>query len=533
MVIGAFAAFSIVVGGELYRSNSIAGLWEAPASIATNCVTFLMVFAIASIALSCLFPLVGHIEWERHKPVPDVLSSKRAFFVTWALIFLLWLPCLLAYWPGPFSYDIPTQTNYVFSGSWTTQQPPLHTLIWALFLNLEGFMGFRAITWYCLGSMAFLSGCFSYALSFIAKRRINRWLWVGSFAFFALNPVVALFAITPVKDSLLAGFLLLFVLASNSMLTTSGKKLPTSQIALVIVSATACCLLRANMLVAFALYAIVLVLVYRKSALRNVALVAIPLAIALVVSGPIYSAVGIKAGSSAIASVPFQQIVNVVAHHKDELSEEEIATVEAVLPVDKAVAQYNPRFADKVVRLFKGKSTGTAAMRDQLIALGIQWLGWIPRYPLQNVDAFLDLNLPYWYPFAQTPDPYSQRAYIETFVWKDAQDYHVGLQSKLEGLHALYEDVADFSAFAGTPVSLLFSPSTVIWVLLLCLSCLYCSGRRRRSLVLLLPLLFWLSFMIGPVSNMRYVFPLFSLYPIALCFALQPCQLTEGEERKA
>ena len=51
---------------------------------------------------------------------------------------------------------------------------------------------------------------------------------------------------------------------------------------------------------------------------------------------------------------------------------------------------------------------------------------------------------------------------------------------------------------------------------------LYNSGSRRNALLATLPLLFWLSFLIGPVSNMRYMFPLFCLYPLLTCAALQP-----------
>ena len=69
-------------------------------------------------------------------------------------------------------------------------------------------------------------------------------------------------------------------------------------------------------------------------------------------------------------------------------------------------------------------------------------------------------------------------------------------------------------------------------LVMLIVSCflLYSSAfppRKRCALVVLLPLLFWASFLIGPVSNMRYVFPLFSLYPILLCTALLPKRMFE------
>lgn len=521
IVVGFLFAFAVVVGGEVYRSNSVAGLAESPGRVLTG-IALAAIACVAAAAVALL--LTGAQKKLRAvKAAPAVLGTRKAALVIGAVIFLCWLPCLLAYWPGLLTYDLPTQTDFIASGRWTTQQPPLHTLVWALFLQLEGFCGLHAITWYSLAQMAFLAASFAAVLSFLAKRGVSLALWVIAFAFFALNPVVALFAITPVKDALLAGALSL-VLVGLAQVVADPSVFMQSKGRLIglVAGIIACCLLRSNMLVAFVAFGIIATVVLKESRKTVALVIGIPIALAAVVIGPGYALAGITPGSSAVASVPFQQVANVVRNHGPELSEEEIATIDAVLPVDLISERYNPRFADSVVRLFKGKESGAAALRDELSKLTFLWPQLIARYPLDCVDAFLSLNVPYWYPFSDTPDPYSQRAYIETSVWKTTDNYSADPDSKLPALRDAYEQVADFSALDNPVCRIVFSPSSALWVIVLAFFLLYNSGSRRNALLAALPLLFWLSFLIGPVSNMRYMFPLFCLYPLLACAALQP-----------
>ena len=526
LIAGIAFAFAIVVGGEIYRSNSVAGLFRTPVEALGWCALFVVVALVTAAVLLALTNVPEALERRNVKPAPAFFGTGGGMALMWVVLFAAWIPCLLAYWPGPFSYDIPTQTNYIFTGHWTTQQPPLHTLLWSLFLNLEGFLSLKAITWFALGQMAFLSGAFAYVLKFLASRKTSRVLFAIACVFFVLNPVVALISITPVKDSLLAGVLALLSVSVMRLSTDPAGFLKRKPACIGFgVCVLVCCLLRSNMMVAMVVFAIIVLVAFKDIRKRMAVLMGAPLLVAVLIMGPGYSIAHISPGSSAIASLPFQQVVNVVRNHASELRAEEVATVESILPLDEAVQDYNPRFADSVVRLFKGKSSGASSLANELIAVGKLWIAWGVRYPGDYVDSFLALNVPYWYPFAHTPDPYSERAYIETDIWRESEYYPVTLDSKAPALYDAYERVADFSALSNPVTRLVFSPSSVIWVVLISFVMLYNSERRRNALVCVLPLLFWASFMIGPVSNMRYVFPLFCLYPLLICAALQPYAL--------
>ena len=530
---GLLFAFAVVVGGELYRNNSIAGLASSPVTVLANIAFALGMFAVGALAALGFSALQKRLSEKPPRSVPSVLGSRKAAFCLFALAFLCWLPCLLAYWPGLLTYDFPTQMDFVFEGSWTTQQPPLHTLVWWLVVKLEGVCGLHAVTWYALLQMAFLACAFAYLLSYLAKRGVSLVLWVLAALFCTVNPVVALFAISPVKDTMLAG-VLVFVLVLIAQLIGSPSAFAQSKARCcgLVVGLFACCLLRDNMLVAVGLFAVVSVVVMKGNRKTIALLCGIPLVAALVVIGPVYSAAGISSGGSAIASVPIQQVANVVSHHGDELSADEQAAIDAVLPFDRLQDSYVPRFADTTVRLFKARPSSVGSMRESIIDFLKVWAGFIPRYPLEMFDAFATLNVPYWYPFAQTPDPSSQRDYIETSVWKTSDYYTVEPDSKLPALREAYEAVASYAPFNNPLLGLVFSPSSAWWYIVFATYLLYASGARRNVLLVMLPLLFWLSFLVGPVSNMRYMFPIFCLYPLLVCAALQPAFVI-AQDRKS
>lgn len=525
-VFGLCSAFAFVVGGQAYRTNSLFAGIDAGGFLC-GLGAFIAITLIVGVLAALFFAAIPRIE---RKGSAVSISPRLTFFVIWVALFLAWLICLHAYWPGLLTYDIPTQTDFVYSGNWTTQQPPIHTLIWAFFLQLEGMAGLHAITWYSLFQMLCLSAALAAVVKFMVQQGIKRWVLVLALIFLFANPVLAIFSISPTKDVLLAACFVMFSLElvrfSANTQRFSASKVHCAAFAVWLVL---CCLLRSNTVVVVVLFAFIAFFVLRPYWKNCVALCAIALACTLVISGVGNSLLGVKAGSGAFVSVPVQQVAHVLVNHKDSLPESELATVETVLPIDQVLEDYNPRFADKTVRLFKGKSTGAVSMLSQLGAVAKLWFVWGLRYPADYVDAFISLNIPYWYPFAEVPDTYSQRAYIETQRWKESSNYTVDLPDPTSLFYTQYEQAADYGAFANNPLlSLIFSPARPILFVLLALCALLGQSeqeRKRWVLVVVFMLLFWVSFMFGPVSNMRYMFPLFCSYPLLWMATLQPSAL--------
>lgn len=444
---------------------------------------------------------------------------KYRFFAIQAFILLTWLPCYLAFYPGTFGYDIPYQTNQISNHTIDRNHPPIHTLFWKFCLYVDSRTGLEAITFYYIVQLLLLSAAFAYLIVFLVKRNYNQWLVLLALAFVTVNPVLAVFMFAPTKDVIFAAALLMLILQLYTFVTQpelyGGFNRNTVSL---VCWCLICCLFRNNAVYAFILTVPFLLLVFRKFWKRTAVLLLLPIVLFFVINGPVYDAMGIREGFSAEKlSVPTQQIALVVRDHGNELSQEEIDDISAYLPYEYLAAAYNPRFADPVKNSFNNEMYHQDSGRFHKL-----WFSLLFRYPKEYISAFLALNLPYWYPDASTLDSYSCREYIEVGI-VGSDIYKLQRQSKLPGALKFYEKVASYEAFQNIPlVSNLFSITTPLWFLLSGMVILALKQRKREILVFIPLMMLWLTYMAGPVSNFRYIFPIFALYPFLAAVVLSP-----------
>ena len=90
-------------------------------------ILFLILYLINNIYFKVLM-----IKYNKDKK--DKKFSKKRFFIIWGIIFALWIPILLAYYPGIWSYDVIRQTPHINNTEMNSFQPLLHTLIIEFFL---------------------------------------------------------------------------------------------------------------------------------------------------------------------------------------------------------------------------------------------------------------------------------------------------------------------------------------------------------------------------------------------------------------
>lgn len=135
------------------------------------------------------------------------------------------------------------------------------------------------------------------------------------------------------------------------------------------------------------------------------------------------------------------------------------------------------------------------------------------NYPNEFIVSFLDLNIPLWYQGSKGVDPYANRDYIEINIFENI----FNRDSKLPILRNYYESVASFKLFDNIPSIInIFSLSFPIWFILFALF-ISISKKTYKNIISLMPLiLLWLTYLLGPVSNLRYMLPIVMLYPLIL-----------------
>ena len=170
------------------------------------------------------------------------------------------------------------------------------------------------------------------------------------------------------------------------------------------------------------------------------------------------------------------------------------------------VTRYNPRFYD-----YMKDAIYKSNMQADYSGFLKMWFSIGKQYPIKYLRAFLNLNIPYWYPFADTIDPYANRVYIETNIGECP--YQFERDSKIPWLLNIYEGFANYSYLDKPVIRILFSINTPIWLMLLGIVLLIVKRSYKKIVIFMPALLLWCTYLLGPVSNFRYIYPIFVLYP--------------------
>lgn len=448
--------------------------------------------------------------------------SKKAFWAgAWLAMALCYMPCYFSNFPGIMSYD----------SGWITRQalgilpfdnfhPFLHTLIWTAFIKAEQIIGipqFGLVSYSIVQALA-VTAVFTCVVYYMAERGVRKGIVILTWMFYAFCPTVVLFSLITTKDVLfgtaLVGFTLSLLRISEIYLSGGGKSGDMKSVMPVFcITGVLSCLLRNNMVYAMAVSAVLVVPVYKPLRKSLAVGFGIILLVYLFVEGPVYHGIlKIQPGDAREAlSVPMNQMARVYTLRGEELPEEERREIEAYMPT---VGAYDELFADPVKDSFdtdtfladKGKFVKT-------------WGSLFVRYPLEYAEAFLTLNVPYW-----CPETESERTYIElgnyssyyTFEYREwlphVGEFYHRVASNIDGEHG--------SGIMRWPLfHQFFSLSAPFWLMFIMAVSLMARGKGKCAVPFLPVMLLWMTYLLGPVSNFRYIYPMVILYPLFACYA--------------
>lgn len=500
--------------GLLYSIFFVSGTWlTLYGSISFRSLFFylcILVFFFLMTALILVFyflmlpALRSFFAGKLHRNL-DKICSKTTFLSLWVIIFLCWVPILLACYPGIFSYDANYQCSQV--GEFlqlNTHHPVIHTLF------LGGCVYFgksvlhsanTGLLIYSILQMLINSAIFSYCLSYIKKLKVSSIIFTLCFLFYAIMPFNSLLSLCATKDAIFGSLFLLLVLFLCEMALHPDTFFGSTKNPLVFVCTCFLLLIfRNNMLYAFCISIPFFLVIYRKY--RNTVLVMLflPIILLKIYEGILYPALGVTSGDSREAySVVMQQYASI--YNQCELNP---ASQELLLQLmdDSDWKKYEPRRADAVKNEFR-----TQNFEENIGTYIKLWVKLGAQHPSQYLNAYLQLTCGYWYPGDVLPDSTTYRKYIEIY---DAGE--IVFDSKLPWLFEKLWMLGMESSYQNIPVlSLLFSPAAYLWVLLFLSAISFYQRKYKIFTVMLMPASLFLTILLGPVALLRY------LYPIILC----------------
>jgi hypothetical protein len=511
-------ALAMLFGARLDRAGTVdfkdAGLW------------------ISLPLLTCLFTVVVRILWgllarraARRVTGQPQAQERRVNLCTFLFLLLCWLPVFLAVYPGFFVYDAQDEYIQVATRTFSTHHPLVHVLLLGGIIcgvhKLTGSYN-AGIACYTLLQMTLVSGCFTFLLSYLRKRKVSRPLCLISTLYLGLFPTVVMFALCSAKDALFSCALLLLVISLTWMCRDCDLFFRSKgQLALSLVSAVCMMLLRNNGIYAF-LFTMVFLVLYQKDNRKKVLLWAVAALLGcLLVNGGLKTILHAEGGEhQEILTVPIQQLARTYKYTPEVFSQEDKETLYEILSPE-ALAMYNAKLSDPVKYRFDNEAFAADKLKYAKL-----WLKIGLKKPMSYLNAWFMTSYGFWYP-GTVIDVYRGNS-VFTFTYEDSSyfGYEVELpgvrESKIPWLDEFYRKLSLEPFQQKIPVvSLLFSPGAMFW--LFAFTCGYLFYRRRYSLLVPCKMILavWLTVTLGPTYLPRYVLIFWFALPLltAMLFA--------------
>lgn len=455
-------------------------------------------------------------------------KAGKVFGISAVVIFLCLIPVWLAYYPIIMSYDFHRQFGEALKGFvwFWAYQPLAHTwLIW-VFVQVGRLCGNlqTGIACMALFHMLVYSLVTGYACAFLYRILKKRWAVVAGILFFGVFPLNSVQVLCTTKDVVFGTLFLLFLLLLAERLLSGGGKKALWLDVLLVLEGCVMIQFRNNCIYAIAVFGVFWVLFSAKKERLRV----LVLCVLLVVGGKgtgiaIVKALGTQLGGpvkSEMYSVPIQQFARVGHYHSNSLDEETWQMLSSYVPKE-CWEDYNPPISDSA-KSTVGATTFQQTWSGHTVQLLTDWVRLGLRFPNDYIDAFLELTRGYWF--------LDDRSYAEclgfgtegrmgivyTYNSSTQEDgTEILHESKFPWLEEQLEKIVSGNSYYNWPViSLLFKSAFYCWALLLVWVGFLYRKQRNQAVLCLFPLLYMGTMLLGPVVQIRYVFPIMLMLPV-------------------
>lgn len=352
----------------------------------------------------------GHVARRVRVLWPYKSAPVRVWLVLLVMVicFVAWLPYLLVYWPGFVFGDSTGSLNLILgTQEWSSHHPILFTLIlWACY-DFALFMGWgitEACAVFCVIQMLLMGATFGYLIAWLRARfTLSKVLCGILVLLYAGNPYVATYSIALWKDPLFSCALvvLTLLLADFACSRFSRAVLTSASLVRLAVFGLLVTMLRNNgwpvvMGLAVVLLALAFVAWRKRSArridfLRTAFAAALPCCIGMLLMGPVSIACGVQPTEKVESySIELSQMARVVVYDGN-LSSEDRAFMNELLPLD----QYKGTYAPCCIDSLKWSSSFNDEAFEQTSIWPI-WFSMLVKNPVTYFEAWELMTYGYW-----------------------------------------------------------------------------------------------------------------------------------------
>ena len=455
----------------------------------------------------------------------QAFPGKRIFRENFLLLTLSWTLCLLVYFPGVGMND---GLNVLMGRLSSANQFPVYYCIYVVILgkigNLLGSLQY-AVALYSVLQILLTAAICAGILTFLQARSSSRLFRLLAAAYYILQPALAIYSISMLKDTVFSSLLVLYGILLFLMKETSfrnpaeGSFVPDNQrrkalFLLFLVSSLLISVLRSNGIYIVAA-CLLFLLITDPRGRKQLLITALSVLLVNIAGSMIMQHYNVRHNASETLGIPIQQISAVVACDGDLSSEEEDILRQYIEP-EKIRELYDPGSADPVKWSDAFNRPYLNAHTGEFFSL---WTGLLPKNFRIYVQAYLQETYWFWAPVQQggiqmfdTIEDIMDNDYLADFL----------LQNGIHDAPVLRGTASDFLKSFYQSGSHFFREGVCFWIMIFSIVLASCrKWKLRQILPFYLPqLLTWLTIMVSTPINNSFRYVLFYAYamPIYVLF---------------
>ena len=509
----------IIIGLSFMVNGDFSLITNSIINILISTISFIMLFFLFKYILILSSKYLDKYKFPDSNPQNKllILFDKHPILFSIIVMFICWLPYIIAYYPGIINKDNVFQIKQYFgidnkysyyvnlidsTQIITNHHPYFHTILLGTCIKIgkELFstnFGFFLFTILQASTFIFT---LSYSIYYLKKNNINYHYRLILLMIYSFVPFFPFYAITLVKDSLYTCYFLLYLIILHSTLKEGITIKKSIQI---IIIAVLLYLFRNNGIYTF-LLSFPFLLINNKKVGKYLIIILIVFGSYKTYNNIILPSLKVTPTSIREAlSIPFQQTARYINYHEKDLSEKDKKIINNVLNYKKIKKNYKPELSDPVKNTFNKDSS----KKDLKAYLGV-WFKGLLKHPVTYIEATIGNIYGYFCPLKT--NWYIYHEYRTELKEEDNIDYHFNSLETLRLIISGYGVLFPYIPFIG----LLANIGINTWLLLFLIHYLF-NRKRFKDIICLAPSLITLLVCIASPANtyFRYVLPIMMSNP--------------------
>ncbi len=447
----------------------------------------------------------------------------NSFIILWLILFAVQIPMFLVFYPGICAYDAYVQIGQCIDGAYVDHHPFLHTLVIKVFWEIGRKLGNLnlGVALFVLFQMIVISASFAACIVMLRKAGASRRILRVLLIFFALYPYNVFISLSVAKAALFTAAFVPFTILTalelydrEDRFRITGRSIVSALLVIPVVAFRT----NARYAVLVFILGLFIAILFSKKQRKTLSRVLVSTLAGFAASMLILS-IGSKAfkvvqgDRREMLSIPVQQLARTTYYHENELSDYELLHINSVI-LNEAWRDYDPSISDPVKR-----NVNTYHVLHSLKDVSKVYLRLLVRYPQEFINAFLAENSGYLYlADSSSLSIYGDKeglGFVQTRWAPDMEGYGVTETPLFPGINSLIKRILSNNILQRIPIiSIFFMPGIVTWIYLYALLWFITSRNRNMFLIILLPVAYLCTLLLGPTVQMRYIYPVWALLPL-------------------